>query len=175
MYNHIFFFSLFQKKLSLRYKFGYIIVVFCNKSIMPLNFIHPHCHKISQCYLSMRRNSSSSLILFDKLNYKKKKYELFLAQNWQHCHTQTYRPNALNNDTISVRRSFNIVRHLSSCPPFLGTSTSTLDGNRIFSAVPNPCTCSLPHSRHLSQPTQSIIFEIFRNFSLNSALILSDS
>lgn len=57
---------------------------------------------------------------------------------------------------------------------------------RILSAVPIPCTWTLPHNRHLSHlrkikdqylkkdhfsyPTQSIILDIFRNFPLNSSL-----
>ena len=42
--------------------------------------------------------------------------------------------------------------------------------NRILSAVPSPETWSLPHSRHLSHPTQSMMRETLRKCDLNCSL-----
>ena len=41
-----------------------------------------------------------------------------------------------------------------------------------LSAVPRPVTCSLPHKRHLSHPTQSMMRDTFRKCSLNSDLMI---
>lgn len=35
--------------------------------------------------------------------------------------------------------------------------------------MPRPDVCTLPHSRHLSQPTQSMMRDTFRKWSLNSS------
>lgn len=108
-------------------------------------------------------------------------------------------PNALNKDTISLRFSLNFCRSesLKFFGWFCGISISmsNLPEYRIFSAVPSPWTYrqihsllqnpqkkkkkthqslklftwSFPQSRHLSHPTQSMIFDILRNFSRKSA------
>lgn len=83
----------------------------------------------------------------------------------------SYRPNALNSATISPRFSlkcwftFPLILLIGFV---LAKLRSNFSEKRIFSAVPRPCTCSFPHNRHLSQPTQSMIFDMLRNFSRNS-------
>ena len=62
----------------------------------------------------------------------------------------TYLANTLNKVTISGllkygRESFTV------CLPL----------NSILRAVPIPCTCIVPHSLHLSHPTQSMIRDMF--------------
>lgn len=42
--------------------------------------------------------------------------------------------------------------------------------NRIFKAVPMPETCSFPHKRHLSHPTQSMMRDTFLKWLLNCSL-----
>jgi len=41
--------------------------------------------------------------------------------------------------------------------------------NKIFIAVATPVVCTLPHKRHLSHPTQSMIRVTFRKCVLNSS------
>lgn len=76
-------------------------------------------------------------------------------------------PKALNKDTISFLCNWNFFLFCKSknlCSPIL----SYFPLNRIFKAVPRPWVCSLPHRRHLSHPTQSIILVIFLKCCLNS-------
>src|SRR4051812_18903758 len=70
-------------------------------------------------------------------------------------------PRVLNRATTSDRRKFKL-SHL------LGDSLA----KRIFKAVPNPVTWILPHSRHFSQPTQSMIMDTLRKWFLNSSTTL---
>ncbi|KYM93925.1 hypothetical protein ALC62_15460 [Cyphomyrmex costatus] len=77
-----------------------------------------------------------------------------------------YLPKAFTKATISLLSKKNDFRlrllsvdsHLSNFPE-----------NNIFNAVPSPWICNLPHSLHLSHPTQSIIREIFIKCCLNSS------
>lgn len=82
----------------------------------------------------------------------------------------SYLPNALNSETISPR--FSLKCWFTGFMPFIGLFVAKLRSNfsekRIFNAVPKPCTCNFPHNRHLSHPTQSMIFDMLRNFSRNS-------
>lgn len=84
----------------------------------------------------------------------------------------SYLPNALNNETISPRLSLKFWWVLPLIGLigllFVAKSRSNFSEKRIFRAVPKPCTCNFPHNRHLSHPTQSMIFDMLRNFSRNS-------
>mmetsp|Transcript_31632 Transcript_31632/g.69694 ORF Transcript_31632/g.69694 Transcript_31632/m.69694 type:complete len:273 (-) Transcript_31632:1064-1882(-) len=42
--------------------------------------------------------------------------------------------------------------------------------SRILTAVPSPSICSLPHTRHFSHVTQSMMREMLRNLDMNSSL-----
>src|SRR5258706_1913874 len=48
--------------------------------------------------------------------------------------------------------------------------TASSNSNRIFIAVANPRICTLPQSRHLMHPTQSMMLLTFLKCSLNSSL-----
>lgn len=77
------------------------------------------------------------------------------------------RPKALNKATISF-----LVKKKSD---FKSGEEFNLSEKRIFKAVPSPVTCNLPHKRHLSHPTQSMILDMLRKWSLNSIFRLADS
>lgn len=64
---------------------------------------------------------------------------------------------------------------ISISPTFLitrGTYFNDLSSyeNKTFNAVPKPTVWTLPQSLHFSQPTQSIILDTLRKWSLNSFL-----
>lgn len=70
-------------------------------------------------------------------------------------------PNALNRATISLRSNCKACL-LTIVDNTLYPFVRALFENSIFSAVTNPCICSLPHNLHLSHPTQSIIVNTLR-------------
>ena len=69
--------------------------------------------------------------------------------------TYSHLPRTLKRATISLRESWSWSRWRRV--------------NSILRAVPTPATCTLPHSLHLSHPTQSIIRDMFLKWPRNSS------
>ncbi len=107
-----------------------------------------------------------SAMLADNLKTQKiniKKVDLLLEM----LKAKIYLEKPLNKATISDLESWNVFFELAST---VESEPSVLPEKSIFKAVPSASVCTLPQSRHLSQPTQSIILVMLRNFDLNCSL-----
>lgn len=80
-----------------------------------------------------------------------------------------YLPKALNRATISLRVSWKRILFIDAKSNAVGSVWSKGPEKRIFKAVPSPCVCSLPHTLHFSQPTQSMMRVILRKWWRNSS------
>lgn len=93
-------------------------------------------------YLITLRNSSNSLILVDNLCADDIFTSITLLRSFGEIYL-AYRAKELNSDTISLRFNLNL-RLYESRTLFSGLCSITGSNrpeNRIFNAVPSPCTC----------------------------------